>query len=119
MAVGEEAWLVDEDGVDVAGEGGVGAVEVAGALVPDFGDELGVDDSFDVGLPDVPDALVEDSQIHKRELMGEQVEVLADRDGGFEIALPVVVEAEVRFETAELDEGCMTLCQREEDLGVE
>lgn len=119
VAVGEDASLVGEHGVDVACERGAGAVEVTGALVPDFGDELGVDDSFDVGLPDVPDALVEDSQIDKRELMGEQVEVLADRDCGFEVAVPVVVETEICFETTELDEGRVAFGQGEEDLGVE
>lgn len=61
VAVGEDASLVDEDGVDVAGEVWAGAVEVSCAAVPDFGDELGVDDSFDVWLPDVPDAFVEDA----------------------------------------------------------
>ena len=119
VAVGEDASLVGEHGVDVACERGAGAVEVTGALVPDFGDELGVDDSFDVGLPDVPDALVEDSQIDKRELMGEQVEVFADRDSGFEVAVPVVVETEICFETTELDEGRVAFGQGEEDLGVE
>jgi len=64
VAVGEDAPLIDEDGVDVAGELWAGAVEVSCAAVPDFGDELGVDDSFDVGLPDVPDAFVEDAEVY-------------------------------------------------------
>ena len=119
VSIAEDPTLVGHECVNVACERGAGAVEVTGALVPDFGDELGVDDSLDVGLPDVPDALVEDSQIDKRELMGEQVEVLADRDCGFEVAVPVVVETEICFETTELDEGRVAFGQGEEDLGVE
>lgn len=119
MAVGEGASLVGEDGFDIAGEVRAGAVEVAGAVVPDLGDELGVDDPFDVGLPDVPDALVEDSEFDEGVLVGEEVEVFSDRDGGFEVALPVGVEALVGFESTELDEGRVAFGQGEEDLGVE
>lgn len=119
VAVGEGAALVGEDGFDVAGEVWAGAVEVAGAVVPDFGDELGVDDSFDVRLPDVPDAPVEDSELDEGVFVGEEIEVFADRDGGLEVALPVGVEALIGFESAELDQGRVALGQREEDLGVE
>ncbi len=103
MAVGEGAALVGEDRFDVAGEVWAGAVEVAGAVVPDLGDELGVDDPFDVGLPDVPDAPVEDPEFDEGVLVGEEVEIFSDRDGGFEIAFPVGVEALVGFESSELD----------------
>lgn len=119
VAVGEGASLVSEDGFDVAGEVWAGAVEMAGAVVPDFGDELGIDDSSDVGLPDIPDALVEDSEFDEGVLVGEEVEVFSDRDGGFEVAFPVGVEALVGFESTELDEGRVAFGQGEEDLGVE
>lgn len=119
VSIAENPTLMGHERVDVADEVGAGAVEVARAFVPDLGDELGVDDARDVGLPDLPDLLVEDSEVYKRVLVGEQVEVLTDRDGGFEVALPMVVEAEVGVESAERDERRMTLRQVEEDLGVE
>jgi hypothetical protein len=119
VSIAEDPTLVGHEGVDVADEVGACPVEVAGAFVPDLRDELGVDDAGDVGLPDIPDLVVEDSEVHKRVLVGEEVEVFTDRDGGFEVALPMVVEAEVGVESAERDEGCMALRQVEEDLGVE
>lgn len=119
VSIAEDPTLVGHERVDVADEVGAGAVEVARAFVPDLGDELGVDDACDVGLPDLPDLLVEDSEVHERVLVCEQIEVLTDRDGGFEVALPVVVEAEVGVESAERDERSVTLRQVEENLGVE
>lgn len=79
-------------------------MQMAGAVVPDFGNELGIDNSFDVRLPDTPHSTIKDPEIHKRELMGEQVEVFTDRDCGFQIAFPVVIKALVCFESAEWDQ---------------
>ncbi|CAE7759014.1 unnamed protein product [Symbiodinium sp. CCMP2592] len=115
VSIAEDPTLVGHERVDVADEVRAGAVEVARAFVPDLGDELGVDDARDVGLPDLPDLLVEDTEVHKRVLVGEQVEVFTDCDGGFEVALPMVVEAEVGVESAERDQRCVTLRQVRED----
>ena len=93
MPVGEGPALVGDLRFDICDKDWARAVEVAGSSLPDFGDQLGVDDAGDVGLPDLPDPLIEDSQINQRELVRKQVEVFADGDGGFEIAAPVVIEA--------------------------
>lgn len=119
VPVGKDSSLVGEDGIDVVGELRAIAVEVTGAVVPDFGDELGVDDPFDIGLPDVPDSFVEDAEIDESVLVGEEVEVFTDRDRGFEVAFPVIVEALVGFESTERDQRRVSFGQGEEDLGVE
>ncbi|MGV6814785.1 MAG: hypothetical protein ACWA5W_07250 [Phycisphaerales bacterium] len=119
MSGGKDASLVGDDGVYVASKAGAGAVEVAGPGVPDLGDELGIDDSFDVWLPDIPYALIEDSQIDEGELMGEEVKVFTDSCRCFNIALSVIIQTQICLEATEVDEGRMALSEVEEDLGVE
>lgn len=94
-------------------------MEVTRAVVPDFGNELGVYDAFDIGLPDVPDAFVEDAEIDEGVFVGEEIKVFTDRDRGFEIALPMVVEALVGFESTECDQRRVAFGQGEEDLSVQ
>lgn len=94
-------------------------MEMAGSCLPDFGDELGIDNALDVWLPDFPDPLIKDSQVDEGELMGEEVKVFTDSCRCFNIALPVIIQTQICLEATEVDEGRMALSEVEEDLGVE